>query len=380
MSLRIEPFTARHLEGVRRLNLKFDAANIQPGFRLPESWPTISEEAFGSPAKLPFERRQYLVLDGECVAGGFMLQEQKFQLRGQLQWIANIQAPISLGAVERQYAMLGGWMMREILARKPLVFALGMGGMDMPFPRLLKALRWNIEPVPFQFRVLRPVRFLKEVRMLQRTPARLWAARVAAVTGTGWAGIRTAQWAGGLRARLKKRIPRVEAQPVADWGSWTDEIWELYRQECSMAGVRDCATMRLFQPSDAPRFRVYQFKNADGRVVGWASIQGRQMENSPHFGNLLVNTVLDSVCLPGWEDSVARGATEVCSRGGADLIVSNQQRTSWVEALRKSGFLTGPSNYLLALSPALTAALKPLAEHYGSVHISRADADGRVQL
>jgi hypothetical protein len=388
MNLRIEPFTTLHLDGIRELNRRFDAANVQKGFRLPESWHNPSQEAFGPPPRLPFEQRQYLVLDGERVVGGFMLQEQRFQLLGRLEWITNIQAPISLGVVDRQYAMLGGWMIKTILASKPLLFALGMGGMEMPFPRLLKALRWHIDPVPFQFRVLRPARFLKEIRMLRRSPARYWAARAAAITGAGWAGIRIAQWASGLRARAGKRagkstppvVAEVTAELVSGWGAWTDEVWEEYKQECSMAGLRDCATMQLFQPFDTPRFQVYRFKAPDGRLVGWASIQSRQMENSPHFGDLMVKTILDSVCLPGWEDNVAQGATKACMTDGADLIVSNQQRRLWVGALSKCGFLSGPSNYLLALSPALTRALEPLPEQLGRAHISRADADGRWQL
>jgi hypothetical protein len=379
MNLHIQPFSPDYLAGIQALNQKFDAAQVNPGLRLPERWANGSQLPFGSPAALPFEERQYLVLDGEQVVGGFMLQEQEFQLRGRLEWVTNIQAPISLGVVDREYASMGGWLVKAVLAKKPLLFALGMGGMGMPFPQLLQALRWRLEPVPFQFRVLRPARFLREIRMLQGTRTRFWAARVAAASGVGWVGLGMGQWASGLRAKGGKRIPPVSAKQVSSWDRWTDEIWEAYRPQCSLAGVRNCATMQLFQPLKG-RLRGYQFFAADGRLVGWASVQARQMENSPHFGNLLVNTVLDSACLPGWEDSVVGGVTEECSGDGADMIVSNQQRKLWVEAFSKAGFLGGPSNYLLAMSPALTKELEPLAAQYSSVHISRADADGRWQL
>jgi hypothetical protein len=380
MNLRVVPYLPCYVEGARELNRIFDAAGVYQGFRLSESLTYISEEPFGSPATLPFEQRQYLILDDERVVGGFLLQEQMFHLRGRLEPVSNIQSPISLGAAERKYAMLGGWMMKTILAKKPLLFAAGMGGKDLPFPRLLKALRWHIEPVPFQFYVLRPARFLRDIRILHSTPARSSIARIGAATGLGWAGIRMAHWASGVHMRRGKNAPKVTAEPVSNWDSWTDELWEKYRQTCSLAGVRDRATLLLSQPLDTTRFQAYKFHSPDGRVVGWSSIQTRQMEDSVHFGNLLVKTILDSVCLPGWEDSITQKTLEICSDSEAHLAVSNQRRAPWVGALAKAGFLSGPSNYLLAISPALTALLEPLTDNYGLIHLSRADSDGRWQL
>jgi hypothetical protein len=87
-----------------------------------------------------------------------------------------------------------------------------------------------------------------------------------------------------------------------------------------------------------------------------------------------------------------------------DLIVSNQLHGAWCTALVESGFRAGPSNYLLALSPALAEAagggemrrqagvdrLKPVppwqAEAVGKLklalpfHFNRGDGDGPIHL
>jgi len=63
---------------------------------------------------------------------------------------------------------------------------------------------------------------------------------------------------------------------------------------------------------------------------------------------------------------------------GVDLIVSNQLHPAWSQALLRSGFRTGPSNYLLALSPALARAATG-AGHDRS-HFNRGDGDGPIHL
>jgi hypothetical protein len=63
----------------------------------------------------------------------------------------------------------------------------------------------------------------------------------------------------------------------------------------------------------------------------------------------------------------------------ADLVISNQTHALWVNAFRRAGFHTAPSNYLLATSKNLTAAI--LAGGGGDrAHLTRGDGDGRIHL
>jgi hypothetical protein len=63
-----------------------------------------------------------------------------------------------------------------------------------------------------------------------------------------------------------------------------------------------------------------------------------------------------------------------------ELALTNQAHRNWIGAFRRSGFLTGPSNYLLATSPELSEFLDPPAELDPLIHMTRGDGDGRIHL
>jgi hypothetical protein len=62
------------------------------------------------------------------------------------------------------------------------------------------------------------------------------------------------------------------------------------------------------------------------------------------------------------------------------VIVSNQSHAAWRRALLASGFLRGPSNYLLALSPRLSEKLQPVETLRRRFHLTRGDGDGPIHL
>jgi hypothetical protein len=117
-----------------------------------------------------------------------------------------------------------------------------------------------------------------------------------------------------------------------------------------------------------------------GRDVGWAVLYDTAMRQSAHFGNLRVGTVIDCWARPGFADAVARAATRTLEGRGVDLMIVNHAHAAWVSAFRRSGYLHGPSNYGLALSPALATAVRAAPDGEARMHVTRGDADGRVHL
>jgi hypothetical protein len=65
---------------------------------------------------------------------------------------------------------------------------------------------------------------------------------------------------------------------------------------------------------------------------------------------------VDCLAPPECAGAAIRAAAGLLEQRGVDLIVSNQLHGAWCTALVESGFRMGPSNYLLALSPALAEA------------------------
>ena len=101
--------------------------------------------------------------------GGIILQHQRFNLIGSLVPIINIQLPISEGLIDRRYAFLGMWIIKKTLQINLNAFALGMGGMDQPLPKLLQALDWTVRPIPFFFYVHNVATVLRGLPKFQRT-------------------------------------------------------------------------------------------------------------------------------------------------------------------------------------------------------------------
>ena len=62
------------------------------------------------------------------------------------------------------------------------------------------------------------------------------------------------------------------------------------------------------------------------------------------------------------------------------MIVSNQSHAAWSSALRRSGLFSGPSNFIFASSPKLTALLRARGVGPGDIHMNRGDGDGPIHL
>jgi hypothetical protein len=116
------------------------------------------------------------------------------------------------------------------------------------------------------------------------------------------------------------------------------------------------------------------------RVDGWAVLYETRARSHPHFGDLHVGTILDCGARPGYARAVAALAARRLDEQGVDLVITNQAHAIWVEGFRRAGFLAGPSNYVLALSPRLAEVVRAQREGERRMHATRGDADGRVHL
>ena len=105
-----------------------------------------------------------------------------------------------------------------------------------------------------------------------------------------------------------------------------------------------------------------------------------QRSGDKYFGDLKLGSIVDLLAIPGHEVGLIRIAVDRLRQEGVDLIVTNQSFGSLGDALRKSGFLNGPSNFLFATSPKLTESLAPLETRLRGFYLSRGDGDGPGNL
>jgi hypothetical protein len=244
------------------------------------------------------------------------------------------------------------------------VYAVGMGGKSNPLPRMLQAMGWHVRAVPFYFRLLRVGRCLAEVSAFRSTRARRLAATALRFSGLGWLG---ALWL--QRFRGSRQVVTIDE--MQSWTTDVDSVWNAFRERCSFAIVRDSSTLPLLN-----RDGVRGFCARDGdTLVGWFSLAVAQMRENQYFGNLRLAVVADVLPLPGYEAALLASAADQALRLGCDLVCTNLLPSSLQDAARRSGWLGGPSNFLLATSKPMTAAMDDR-----TAYVSRRDGDGLANI
>ncbi|MCH7573870.1 MAG: hypothetical protein IIA59_01980 [Candidatus Marinimicrobia bacterium] len=370
MAISIVPLKPEHAEAVKAFNLRISTAPA--GLRIDESpkdHPLAKDDGSG------LYREHYLALDGGVVHGGYIMKRQPFYMQGRHVDIGTFQLPISEGIVDSRYGVVGVQLLEDALARQPQLFCLGMGGFDGPLPRLLTAMRWRLHACPFYFFINRPFTVLRNLSFLRKTPFQRTLVDFGAFSGLGYLGIQLLH----MLARRYPTPPPAEISLEPSFGAWADEIWELAKKNYVMIATRDqLALNRLYDAGDARYFRL-KFQ-AGGKPAGWALLLDSAMQGHKQFGNLRVGSIVDCLALPGMEERIISGATRFLLDRGVDLIVSNQLHSSWASSFKRRGYLSGPSNFVFAVSPELQKSLEPYAENVTQVHMTRGDGDGPIHL
>ena len=360
--MQIAPYTEDLETAVQNFNQRLRAKG-ETYWCMPESHrPQFSKVA----GRFPYQEL-FVAVHAGAVRGGYLLQHNLFALRGEETAIAcGPHYNSSEGLIDRAYAMVGAMQVQDALLRQPLMYALGMGGLDAPLAKLLVAMEWVAFPVPFYFRVLRSSHFFNNLLYLRRDPFKRLAMDLLHYSGLGFLGVQVAQtrW---------RPVKNSESGIVVDsFGTWADEIWQKCRLRYSLVGVRDSSTLNGFYPPGDSRFVRFRV-STDTHDLGWVVVLDSQMRGHRQFGNMRVGSIVDCLAAPGDAVQVVNCATEFFRRRGVDILITNQSSSDWCSALASNGYLKGPSNYILAMSPQLTHRLLPLEYHAAHIHMNRAD-------
>ena len=115
-------------------------------------------------------------------------------------------------------------------------------------------------------------------------------------------------------------------------------------------------------------------------MVGWAVVLDSHLSGHKYFGDMRLGSIVSGLATPADAAMVVRAAAAFLRSRGVDLIVSNQSHTVWCRAFSRAGFLRGPSNFLFASSPQLTALLGRQHVQNCDLHLTRGDGDGPINL
>ncbi len=371
MRIVVEEYGAGQIEAVRQFNDRLKAGGQMLSFPL-SSTPTWLPKIAG---RTLFQEYYLAADEGGAVRGGYILKHQDFWLRDRALSIADFQRPISEGAVDRHYSSVAVRLLRDAMARQPLLFGLGMGGYQEPVARLLHAAGWSMFTVPFFFRVIRPVTFLRNLTYLRRGTAMRYALDALALSGLGWLGIRSVQ-AFHRRVRLE---PMIGVEVVDDLAGWADELWESCRSEYGFTAVRDAETVQILYPKQDPRFirlKVSEWK----RPIGYAILMNTPLMDHNYFGQMRLGSIVSCFGSTGDTATVVSAAAAFLQSQGVDLIVSNHSHAAWRRGFRQAGFMRGPSNFIFTSSPQLSHLLRQSGIGNDDLHFNRGDGDGPINL
>lgn len=372
MPMTIREFEDEDVPAVRRMNERIvagGAASQFPASPTPEWLPKIVGRKL-------FQEHYVAVDEAGGVHGAYVLKRQEFWIKDRVVPIADYRGPVSEGIVDRKYPQVGVQLLWDALHREPLLFGLGMGGYDAPVAKMFASAGWNMVSVPFFFRIVHPAAFLRNIVPLRRHPARRCVTDMLAMTGLGWLAVCGMQI---VRNRPKPHVKMVTSEAVEEFSDGADELWNQNKAEYGMAAVRDAETLRILYPPEEKKFiRLKVSENA--RTIGWAVLLDTQCVKHKQFGDMRLGSIVDCFSATGDAAKIIDAARQCLERRGVDLIVSNQLHAAWCNALRQSGFMQGPSNFIFATAKKLSKLLQSQSVANREIHINRGDGDGPINL
>jgi hypothetical protein len=355
-------------EDIRAFNSRLEKAGVTFSFPVDSSGFMLPRGGVEAPYQTG-----YVLSDGSAVRGGYILKHERAFAAGESFPIGNYQLPLSEGIIDRRYAMVGVQLIKDALARQPRLYCLGMGSTARPLPRLLSKLAWSVSNVPFLFRIEKAGNFTREIRFLRQRSGLPILLDLARNTGLLAAILAFTQ----LRRRLFSPAPPADVD-IVETSDLPDEIDELFSNVLGDYGLmcdRRAAAMRNRLPVSDPKLSRWVLRRS-GKLSGWAVVSVSQLADHTQFGNMKVGCLVDGLAAPS---DLGLLIGETCRRleaAGCDLLVSNQTHPLWIEGLRRQGFFAGPSNFVLALSPPLTASHASAS----LAHFNRGDGDGPINL
>src|SRR5262249_50340860 len=142
-------------------------------------------------------------------------------------------------------------------------------------------------------------------------------------TGAASLGAGLVHYSQGEARRLAATLHR---EPVAEWGSWADRVWDAFVPRVSFTVLRNQELLPFFYRLGKDPIHAWLL-HRDGDPEGWFALANTRMHANPYFGNLQVATLTDCV---GSESAIRAGcllAIDAARELGADLLITNQQHS-----------------------------------------------------
>ena len=341
-------------------------------FRLP-----VSDSKSFHTEDFIFERQFILTENKTRVRAGYTLKYQWFKVNNELLQVGYYYNPVTAGLFNKKYNICGVMLLHDAQKKNTNLFCLGMGGHSETLPKLLKGLSWNLQTVPFFFKVYNPRSFLNNIRYLKNTKLKSLIIMLITNSGLGWLFIKFLFLLNSLFHIQFKKEPYYAIEEITEFDQDFDFVWENTKQHNSFTAVRNCKYLKTLY-SDK-RFIKLKFFNSN-KPIGWSVSLCTQLDDHKQFGHMKLGSIVDCLSLKGYERSIISKTSEILKKKEVDLIVSNQSHIFWKNALKMNSFINGPSNFIFASSKALSDKLMSNIKSKDHIHLTRGDGDGPINL
>jgi len=361
------------LAAIGRLNGRLKAGGREEEMPLN---PALPGEAQYRPEGFPVYRRMIIAEDGQEVRAAMMLCRHNIFIHGERRDFCWTKMPLSEGIVDLKYSLAIVQLMKKAVDYQPFLMGVGAGTSTSEGYRLFAKLRWRIQPVPFFFYPVRVSKVLRGMRYFNGNAKLRYGALLGAYSGAGAcvSGLLT------LRRKLLGDFSGYEVSVVEGFDGWADHVFAKSVSEYAAAIRSDATSLNIVYPPDDRRYiRLRVKRKSAGHDAGWVVVASKQMRDNHYFGDLKVGTLVDG--FGRLEDApllVAAGLDHLIGIG-ADIIVANFSHTAWVEACRRSGMFSGPSNFQLFVSPKGGPLLEDSCPLH-QIHVARGHSDGMDNL
>ncbi len=361
MALMIEPYRP-DLEGaVRAYNQRLETAGVVRNMNLPEAstFPFFPPNGDGR-----LRHDYYLATENGHVRGGYLLTSHEVLVDGMPHMAGETPEMSSEVVLDRKYNLLVVRLVRHALGRQPLLLQPQAGPQ---LQRVFQAMGWRLVEVPLYLKVRNGFRFALLTPPLRKTRARAALMNAVAWSGAGWVGARLLH---GLLGWRTWRRHDVDVEVFDEFGGWADELWKSSKAHYSFIAARDSRTLNTLYADSRGGFLKLKVSRR-GRLLGWAVLSDGVMPDNRYTGVMRVGIIRDGLAAPADAAEVVRAVSAVLERRAVDVIVSNQSHPAWCDGLSRSGFVRGPSNYVTAFSPKMTARVEAVDPEFQYIHLNR---------
>ena len=214
-----------------------------------------------------FERKFILTENKNLVRAGYTLKSQWFKVNDTLLQIGYYYNPGTACLFNKKYNICGVLLLSDAQKKHPNLFSLGMGGYSEALPQLLKGMKWNLQTVPFFFKVYNPRSFLNNIRYLKNTKLKSLIIILMANSGLGWLFIKFLFLLNSLFHIQFKKEPYYAIEEITEFDQDFDFVWENTKQHNSFTAVRNCKYLKTLN-SDK-RFIKLKYFNSN-KHIGWS--------------------------------------------------------------------------------------------------------------